>query len=176
MWFLPPIFFFYFSHRICTKLSIDILVWLLLKGNILFSTCYATQGWWKLLVKAYQNEETLSNSNVGDVTRDSQVMMLWLRLWHDILTLTFFEGKQLWLLSLMSAHLWSYLFSFSSDLLSRIDLDELMKKDEPPFTFPKTLEEFEYAFNECKYIFKSSKHKKPCALKKNPTKSHEVSE
>lgn len=44
-------------------------------------------------------------------------------------------------------------FSFSSDLLSRIDLDELMKKDEPPFTFPKTLEEFEYAFNECKYIF-----------------------
>ncbi|XP_040011442.1 cotranscriptional regulator FAM172A homolog isoform X5 [Xiphias gladius] len=34
------------------------------------------------------------------------------------------------------------------DLLSRIDLDELMKKDEPPFTFPKTLEEFEYVFNE----------------------------
>ncbi|XP_056888026.1 cotranscriptional regulator FAM172A homolog isoform X4 [Takifugu flavidus] len=34
------------------------------------------------------------------------------------------------------------------DLLSRIDLDELMKKDEPPFSFPKTLEEFEYAFNE----------------------------
>ncbi|XP_057688281.1 cotranscriptional regulator ARB2A homolog isoform X2 [Corythoichthys intestinalis] len=34
------------------------------------------------------------------------------------------------------------------DLLSRIDLDELMKKDEPPFTFPQTLEEFEYAFNE----------------------------
>ncbi|XP_075899979.1 cotranscriptional regulator ARB2A homolog isoform X2 [Nelusetta ayraudi] len=34
------------------------------------------------------------------------------------------------------------------DLLSRIDLDELMKKDEPPFIFPKTLEEFEYAFNE----------------------------
>ncbi|XP_061762237.1 cotranscriptional regulator FAM172A homolog isoform X2 [Nerophis ophidion] len=34
------------------------------------------------------------------------------------------------------------------DLLSRIDLDELMKKDEPPFTFPKTLEEFEYTFNE----------------------------
>uniref|UniRef100_A0A8C7ZCN8 ARB2 cotranscriptional regulator A n=1 Tax=Oryzias sinensis TaxID=183150 RepID=A0A8C7ZCN8_9TELE len=34
------------------------------------------------------------------------------------------------------------------DLLSRIDLDELMKKDEPPFTFPKTLEEFEYAFDE----------------------------
>ncbi|XP_053276323.1 cotranscriptional regulator FAM172A homolog [Pleuronectes platessa] len=34
------------------------------------------------------------------------------------------------------------------DLLSRIDLDELMKKDEPPFTFPKTLEEFEYAFSE----------------------------
>lgn len=34
------------------------------------------------------------------------------------------------------------------DLLSRIDLDELMKKDEPPLTFPKTLEEFEYAFNE----------------------------
>lgn len=34
------------------------------------------------------------------------------------------------------------------DLLSRIDLDELMKKDEPPFTFPETLEDFEYAFNE----------------------------
>lgn len=44
----------------------------------------------------------------------------------------------------------------SPDLLSRIDLDELMKKDEPPFTFPKTLEEFEYAFNECKCIFWSS--------------------
>ena len=39
-----------------------------------------------------------------------------------------------------------------SDLLSRIDLDELMKKDEPPFTFPKTLEEFEYAFSERKFI------------------------
>ncbi|XP_006517418.1 cotranscriptional regulator ARB2A isoform X4 [Mus musculus] len=36
----------------------------------------------------------------------------------------------------------------SSDLLSRIDLDELMKKDEPPFDFPDTLEGFEYAFNE----------------------------
>ncbi|CDQ95624.1 unnamed protein product [Oncorhynchus mykiss] len=36
------------------------------------------------------------------------------------------------------------------DLLSRIDLDELMKKDEPPLTFPKTLEEFEYTFNERK--------------------------
>ncbi|KAL4623235.1 protein FAM172A [Arapaima gigas] len=34
------------------------------------------------------------------------------------------------------------------DLLSRIDLDELMKKDEPPLDFPKTLEEFEYAFND----------------------------
>lgn len=34
------------------------------------------------------------------------------------------------------------------DLLSKIDLDELMKKDEPPLVFPKTLEEFEYAFNE----------------------------
>ncbi|XP_030215107.1 cotranscriptional regulator ARB2A homolog [Gadus morhua] len=34
------------------------------------------------------------------------------------------------------------------DLLSRIDLDELMKKDEPPLTFPATLEEFEYAFNQ----------------------------
>lgn len=55
-------------------------------------------------------------------------------------------------------------FSFSSDLLSRIDLDELMKKDEPPFTFPKTLEEFEYAFNECKYIFEFSKHKAQQAL------------
>lgn len=42
--------------------------------------------------------------------------------------------------------------SFSTDLLSRIDLDELMKKDEPPFTFPKTLEEFEYAFNEREFI------------------------
>lgn len=41
---------------------------------------------------------------------------------------------------------------FPTDLLSRIDLDELMKKDEPPFTFPKTLEEFEYAFNECECI------------------------
>ncbi|XP_049978151.1 cotranscriptional regulator ARB2A isoform X5 [Alexandromys fortis] len=34
------------------------------------------------------------------------------------------------------------------DLLSRIDLDELMKKDEPPLDFPTTLEGFEYAFNE----------------------------
>ncbi|XP_051876287.1 cotranscriptional regulator FAM172A homolog isoform X4 [Pristis pectinata] len=34
------------------------------------------------------------------------------------------------------------------DLLSRIDLEELMKKDEPPLKFPKTLEEFEYSFNE----------------------------
>uniref|UniRef100_A0A8C2HPZ6 Family with sequence similarity 172 member A n=1 Tax=Cyprinus carpio TaxID=7962 RepID=A0A8C2HPZ6_CYPCA len=34
------------------------------------------------------------------------------------------------------------------DLLSRIDLDELMKKDEPPLNFPETLDEFEYAFNE----------------------------
>lgn len=34
------------------------------------------------------------------------------------------------------------------DLLSRIDLEELMKKDEPPLQFPKTLEEFEYSFNE----------------------------
>ncbi|XP_048964208.1 cotranscriptional regulator ARB2A isoform X19 [Canis lupus baileyi] len=33
-------------------------------------------------------------------------------------------------------------------LLSRIDLDELMKKDEPPLDFPDTLEGFEYAFNE----------------------------
>lgn len=32
------------------------------------------------------------------------------------------------------------------DLLSRIDLDELMKKDEPPLDFPDTLEGFEYAF------------------------------
>lgn len=45
----------------------------------------------------------------------------------------------------------SHLLLFA-DLLSRIDLDELMKKDEPPFTFPKTLEEFEYAFNECEHI------------------------
>ncbi|XP_015283205.1 PREDICTED: protein FAM172A isoform X3 [Gekko japonicus] len=35
-----------------------------------------------------------------------------------------------------------------ADLLSRIDLDELMKKDEPPLEFPDTLEGFEYAFNE----------------------------
>ncbi|XP_062830306.1 cotranscriptional regulator ARB2A isoform X6 [Anolis carolinensis] len=34
------------------------------------------------------------------------------------------------------------------DLLSRIDLDELMKKDEPPLEFPDTLEGFEYTFNE----------------------------
>ncbi|XP_051499497.1 cotranscriptional regulator FAM172A isoform X4 [Apus apus] len=34
------------------------------------------------------------------------------------------------------------------DLLSRIDLDELMKKDEPPLEFPDTLEGFEYVFNE----------------------------
>uniref|UniRef100_A0A671QJQ3 Protein FAM172A-like n=1 Tax=Sinocyclocheilus anshuiensis TaxID=1608454 RepID=A0A671QJQ3_9TELE len=34
------------------------------------------------------------------------------------------------------------------DLLSRIDLDELMKKDEPPLNFPETLDGFEYAFNE----------------------------
>ncbi|XP_062473492.1 cotranscriptional regulator FAM172A isoform X2 [Pezoporus occidentalis] len=34
------------------------------------------------------------------------------------------------------------------DLLSRIDLDELMKKDEPPLEFPDTLEGFEYIFNE----------------------------
>ncbi|XP_078421287.1 cotranscriptional regulator ARB2A homolog isoform X6 [Cetorhinus maximus] len=34
------------------------------------------------------------------------------------------------------------------DLLSRIDLEELMKKDEPPLKFPQTLEEFEYSFNE----------------------------
>ncbi|XP_061875237.1 cotranscriptional regulator FAM172A isoform X6 [Colius striatus] len=34
------------------------------------------------------------------------------------------------------------------DLLSRIDLDELMKKDEPPLEFPDTLEGFEYMFNE----------------------------
>ncbi|XP_015705178.1 cotranscriptional regulator FAM172A isoform X1 [Coturnix japonica] len=34
------------------------------------------------------------------------------------------------------------------DLLSRIDLDELMKKDEPPLEFPDTLEGFEYSFNE----------------------------
>ncbi|XP_077720726.1 cotranscriptional regulator ARB2A isoform X19 [Canis aureus] len=36
----------------------------------------------------------------------------------------------------------------TQDLLSRIDLDELMKKDEPPLDFPDTLEGFEYAFNE----------------------------
>uniref|UniRef100_A0A8C7NWM5 ARB2 cotranscriptional regulator A n=1 Tax=Oncorhynchus mykiss TaxID=8022 RepID=A0A8C7NWM5_ONCMY len=47
---------------------------------------------------------------------------------------------------------WMYFFvslpTPGPDLLSRIDLDELMKKDEPPLNFPKTLEEFEYAFNE----------------------------
>ncbi|ETE71788.1 hypothetical protein L345_02368, partial [Ophiophagus hannah] len=37
---------------------------------------------------------------------------------------------------------------FFPDLLSRIDLDELMKKDEPPLEFPDTLEGFEYIFNE----------------------------
>ena len=37
------------------------------------------------------------------------------------------------------------------DLLSRIDLDELMKKDEPPLDFADTLEGFEYAFNESKW-------------------------
>lgn len=40
---------------------------------------------------------------------------------------------------------------FFLDLLSRIDLDELMKKDEPPLDFPDTLEGFEYAFNESKW-------------------------
>lgn len=39
------------------------------------------------------------------------------------------------------------------DLLSRIDLDELMKKDEPPLDFPDTLEGFEYAFNETKVVY-----------------------
>uniref|UniRef100_A0A8C5LXI3 ARB2 cotranscriptional regulator A n=1 Tax=Leptobrachium leishanense TaxID=445787 RepID=A0A8C5LXI3_9ANUR len=34
------------------------------------------------------------------------------------------------------------------DLLSRIDLDELMKKEEPPLEFPDTLEGFEYTFNK----------------------------
>ncbi|KPP70141.1 hypothetical protein Z043_111051, partial [Scleropages formosus] len=42
----------------------------------------------------------------------------------------------------------SFVCSLYLDLLSRIDLDELMKKDEPPLDFPKTLEEFEYAFND----------------------------
>ncbi|XP_048839037.1 cotranscriptional regulator FAM172A homolog isoform X3 [Brienomyrus brachyistius] len=41
-----------------------------------------------------------------------------------------------------------FTLSDCNDLLSRIDLDELMKKDEPPLIFPKTLEEFEYAFND----------------------------
>lgn len=51
-------------------------------------------------------------------------------------------------------YVYVYLFYlFILDLLSRIDLDELMKKDEPPLTFPKTLEEFEYAFNERKFFF-----------------------
>lgn len=51
--------------------------------------------------------------------------------------------------------MWPTIFfyvSFYSDLLSRIDLDELMKKDEPPLEFPDTLEEFEYAFNESKFF------------------------
>lgn len=43
-----------------------------------------------------------------------------------------------------------YMFICSIDLLSRIDLDELMKKDEPPLNFPETLDGFEYAFNERK--------------------------
>lgn len=43
-----------------------------------------------------------------------------------------------------------YIFICFIDLLSRIDLDELMKKDEPPLEFPETLEGFEYAFNERK--------------------------
>lgn len=41
-------------------------------------------------------------------------------------------------------------FPLFLDLLSRIDLDELMKKDEPPLEFPDTLEGFEYIFNESK--------------------------
>lgn len=52
----------------------------------------------------------------------------------------------------------------SSDLLSRIDLDELMKKDEPPFTFPKTLEEFEYAFNEGKSVLKAQAPQEFCSF------------
>lgn len=44
----------------------------------------------------------------------------------------------------------SVLVTLFLDLLSRIDLDELMKKDEPPLDFPDTLEGFEYAFNESK--------------------------
>lgn len=44
-----------------------------------------------------------------------------------------------------------FLTIFFPDLLSRIDLDELMKKDEPPLDFPDTLEGFEYAFNESKW-------------------------
>lgn len=43
------------------------------------------------------------------------------------------------------------------DLLSRIDLDELMKKDEPPLEFPDTLEGFEYAFNESKFSLERNK-------------------
>eukprot|EP00075_Anas_platyrhynchos_P013660 XP_027302913.1 cotranscriptional regulator FAM172A [Anas platyrhynchos] len=43
------------------------------------------------------------------------------------------------------------------DLLSRIDLDELMKKDEPPLEFPDTLEGFEYIFNESKLCMLSFK-------------------
>lgn len=42
------------------------------------------------------------------------------------------------------------IFFLFLDLLSRIDLDELMKKDEPPLEFPDTLEGFEYIFNESK--------------------------
>lgn len=51
------------------------------------------------------------------------------------------------------------LVSSFPDLLSRIDLDELMKKDEPPFAFPKTLEEFEYAFNEGELRIQRSEHR-----------------
>lgn len=50
-------------------------------------------------------------------------------------------------MNISKCHIISFL-----DLLSRIDLDELMKKDEPPLDFPDTLEGFEYAFNESKYI------------------------
>lgn len=55
------------------------------------------------------------------------------------------QGKQ----KRYSMHYIIFSFPFL-DLLSRIDLDELMKKDEPPLEFPDTLEGFEYLFNESK--------------------------
>lgn len=78
---------------------------------------------------------------------------MFLRL-HSIFTVAFFLTEA----ALNDLLCCFYLFSSFPDLLSRIDLDELMKKDEPPFTFPKTLEEFEYAFNEGEHRLQRSEH------------------